>query len=165
MSTTALIKSLPASIQTPDNLQYCCDEMFNFVKSLTQAGRRKAAGGKPDAIPTLSQASLEILKILPENQHADIKAIEGIAAELTAILEHSPVVHVTLAAPPPPTLKVSLTEWFRSNSHANTLVAFHVNPDIAGGMTVRTVNEVHDFSFRTALLAHPEKFLEVLDRV
>ncbi len=159
------IKILPVSIQTPDNLQFVYDELTNFVNVLTQAGRRKAAGGKPSALPTLSAASLEVLRILPEKSRSDVKAIDQIAQELMGIIKAAPVVNITLAGPPPLTLKTALTEWFRQNTNQNTLVAFHVNPDIAGGMVVRTVNEVHDFSFRKGLLAHPEKMIEVIERV
>jgi hypothetical protein len=159
------IERLPASIQTPDQLQFCADEMRGFVKELVQDGRRKAAGGKHGPLPMLSAPSLDMLSIIPEKQRTDVAVLEQVANQMKDLLQTSPTVHITIAGSPPPVLKTDITEWFRAHTHPNTLVAFHVNPDLAGGMIVRTVNQVHDFSFRTQLLAHSSKIVEVMERV
>lgn len=159
------IERLPASIQTPDQLQYCTDEVRGFVKELVQAGRRKAAGGKLANLPALSGPSLDLLAIIPAKQRSDVVLLEQVADQMVGMLQSSPTVHISIAGPPPPSLKTDITEWFRANTHPNTLIAFHVNPDLAGGMAVRTINQVHDFSFRTSLLAHSNKIVEVLERV
>ena len=45
------------------------------------------------------------------------------------------------------------------------LVEFSVNPDIAGGMVLRSTNRIYDMSFRSLLLNQPEGFTRTLENV
>ena len=167
------ITHLPPAVQSPDQLQFCADEVRRYGEQLAQAGRRTSAGRaeaaqtagttpQPEQLAALSDASRGLLALLPEKQPAAAAAIEQLASQLDTLLQASPTVHLSLAATPPASLRVELTQWFREAVHPTTLVSFHVNPELAGGMTLRTLNRSYDFSFRTPLLARTDSFTKVL---
>lgn len=159
------ITSLPPSIQGPDQLQVCADEISAFAHALSQAHHRNAVGSKPLSLPPLSDPSKDIINLLPEKQQEDISALEQLAASMENSLHSLPTIHISLAAVPPTDVRKDIIEWFRSQIHPLTLLAFHVNPELAGGMVVRTVNRVYDFSFRTALLAKKDQLIGAIEHV
>ncbi len=158
-------QQLPTSIHGPDQLQAGIDELRALAGLLVQAGRRRAAGGNLAELPAVTAPTLSLLQLLPEKQRATAAAIEQLASELETLLHAATTIYVTTAAALPSDLKDALTDWFRSTVQPTILLSFHVDPGLSGGMTVRTLNHVHDFSFRTPLLANKMNFIKVLERV
>lgn len=153
--------TLPESLYSPDQLQFCSEELHALATGILT---EKRGGGQRHEL-TLSQQTLDLIASLPRQKHADPTYLDEVARDLAAMVTQAPVVHITLAAAPGPTLKHELVRWFRDACGSQVLVAFRVTPDIAGGMIVRTTNRIHDFSFRNLLTAEPAKFVEAVERV
>jgi len=154
--------SLPISVHSTDQLQFCAEELHAHAAALRshRAAQRQAPGESE-----LSLDSQALLEQLPREKRGDGAAVEALATELEAMMAHGARVTITLAALASHRLREELVRWCRTNLKSNLLVDFHVNPDIAGGMVVRTTNRVYDFSFRRQLLANPNRFTEILDHV
>lgn len=160
------IEKLPKSVQSSDQLQLSIDELDEFAKTLVRTNRQSQAGGKTNiSLPELSESSLALLNVLPEEQHNDFEKVGQLVNELREISRVAPVVHFTTSGLASSGLKADITSWFRVNISPFLLVAFHVNPDIAGGMLLRTMNQVYDFSFRTQLLVQSSKIVKVIENV
>jgi hypothetical protein len=159
--------SLPTAIYSQDQLQFCAEELHAYAAALrSKAVAHTAASQAPGAEATeLGLDSQALLQELPAAKRTDPAAIEALADELEAALARGARVTLTLAAPASRRLREELVVWMRTNLKPNLLVDFHVNPDIAGGLVVRTTNHVYDFSFRHQLLADTKRFTEKLDHV
>ncbi len=160
------IEKLPKIIQSSDQLQLSIDEIEGYAKQLIRADQQHGSGAKRSATQTeLTDSSRALLSTLPETEQSDPLAIESLANDLRQLLHSAPVVHLTTSGLAPAGLKADITQWFRVNISPFVLIAFHVNPDIAGGMVVRTMSQVYDFSFRTQLLVQSSKIVKVLESV
>lgn len=148
---------LPSSIYSPDHLRFCVDELKSYAAALDQRDRGSTV--------TLPELSVESADLLTEIKGADANradVVAALAAELERHLEAAPSLTITLAASAPHGLKMELVKWLRLNVRREVMVEFLVNPDIAGGMVVRTPNRVFDFSFRSKLLDNPKRLVAFL---
>lgn len=151
---------LPSTIYSADHLRFCIEDLGRYVAALERRDR-----GSKAALPELS---IEASALLAEIKGADsdrVDVIQALVAELKTHLQAAPQVSITLAAPAPHRLKLELISWLRANIMQEVMVDFLVNPEIAGGMVLRTANKVFDFSFRTKLLGNAPRFTEVLEHV
>jgi len=151
---------LPDSIYSPDHLRFCIEDLDRYAAALERRDR-----GSKAALPELSTEASDLLGEIKgaDSNRADV--VRALVVELQRHLEVAPKVAITLAAPPPRGLKAELVEWLRANTVPEAMVEFLVNPDIAGGMVVRTANKIFDFSFRSKLLHEPMRFTRILERV
>ncbi len=153
---------LPARVYSPDHLRFCLEELERYASALLRAKR----GAHGVEIPELSRESAALLDAgISANEHDDPAAIARLGQGLVALLQSAPVVGVVLAAPAPMALKEELVAWLRANLTPTVLVEFHVDPDIAGGIVLRSINTIYDHSFRQHLLANPERFTRILEHV
>lgn len=156
-----MVLKLPADIHSADQLQFCAEELRRYAAAA--AGAARAEESPP--LPELSPESQILQGLLPASERQNSQSLEDLRLEIEKLITQWPSVSITLAAPAPRALKAELTGWLRQNIRPDLLVSFNVNPDIAGGMLIRTTNRVFDFSFRKLLLARPARFTEVLENV
>jgi hypothetical protein len=116
-------------------------------------------------LPTILPAATNIINEWLAGRAPSQKSIQDLLTALEDFEATAPIVTVTLAAPPPNSLKQTLAEWFRKNVDPNTLVNFKFNRTILGGMVVSYKSHVYDWSFRRQILTSKEKFPEVLRNV
>jgi hypothetical protein len=116
-------------------------------------------------LPTISPVATNIINEWLDGKPPDAKSLENLIAALEDFEAAAPRVTITLAAPPPGSLKQTITEWFRQNVDPNILVNFKFNGTILGGMVVSYGSHVHDWSFRRQVLSSRAKFPEVLRNV
>jgi ATP synthase delta (OSCP) subunit len=156
---------LPVTVYTLDQMQLGAVELHAYANRLhQQAATRHADAGQHKPV-SLSIESQALLDELPPKKQTDPEAIDALATELEEMVAHGPRVSLTLAGLASHHLREELVGWLRTNLKANLLVDFHVNPDIAGGLMVRTTNHVYDFSFRRHLLEDTARFTRIFDRV
>jgi hypothetical protein len=149
---------LPNSIYSPDHLRFCIGELRSYAVALAERDR-----GSQVALPELSVESSDLLHEIKGADSNRFDVVTALASELERHLESAPNVTITLAAPAPHGLKIELVRWLRDNILREVMVEFLVNPDISGGMILRTRNKVYDLSFRTKLLENSARFVPILE--
>jgi hypothetical protein len=152
---------LPPELYSPEQLQYVATELNDYA--IVLAERRR--GQRGTRLPQLSDDSQLMLETLVEKDRDKDHEIAVLAAEIEQALRGGKIVSVTLAASPSRKLKTEIVEWFRTQIDPQMLIRFLVNPDIAGGMVVRTTSRIHDYSFRNRLLEKPDRFTKALENV
>lgn len=153
--------NLPAAIYSADQLQFCSEQLHLYATALAQQRR----GAKNTPLPALSPESQLLLELLTLEQRTNDEAVDKFRADIETMVTATPTITVTLAALASHGLKTELTQWFRQNIRQDLLLSFVVNPDISGGMMVRTTNRVFDFSFRKLLLTDTKRFTKALENV
>jgi hypothetical protein len=116
-------------------------------------------------LPAVSPEATNIINEWLAGNPPTSKSLDDLILALEGFAHDAPRVTITLAAPPPNSLKQTLAAWFRQNIAPNTLVNFKFNATILGGMVVVYGSHIYDWSFRRQILAAREKFPEVLRNV
>lgn len=148
----------------PDNL-YSVDQVLAVAEELHQYGRQLAQKGPKTGDQELSAEATGMLATLPAGERDEGSKIEELREGLEQVAASAAVITLVLAAPPSAQLKQELTKWLRTNVRPQLLVNFHVDPEIAGGIVIRSTNRIFDNSFRSALMANQAQFTQVLGRV
>lgn len=81
---------------------------------------------------------------------------------LSRLADQAPVVHISFASEPSATFMRKLTRWFRDQIDPHVLVNVGLEPSIAAGFTLRTLNRYHDFSLRQQFSDHRDILLKGL---
>jgi hypothetical protein len=136
------------------------EELTHYGNTLAQGRRRHPGPAAP-----LSPLAEAALALLPDDARKDPAAVDQWRHRLEDMATAAPMVTLVMAVPPGPALKHELVDWLRTNVHPALLVSFHANPDIAGGLVIRSTSHVYDCSFRQGLLRQPERFTKVLEHV
>ncbi|MCX6728252.1 MAG: F0F1 ATP synthase subunit delta [Candidatus Saccharibacteria bacterium] len=115
--------------------------------------------------PTLSAATLELLRDWKANQQISAESLDLLIKTLEQYVSNSPTITITLAALPTSSLKTALVNWCRANIAPDILVSFRFNTSLLGGMVVQYGSHVFDWSFKRKILENRRIFPEVLRRV
>lgn len=150
---------LPDSLYSVDQVLAVAEELHQYGQQIGRSVHRKAP------VVELSTEATAVLETLPAGQRDQSAAIEALRGGLEQLATTAAVITLVVAAPPSAQLKQELTGWLRANVRPKLLVNFHVDPEIAGGLVIRSTNHIFDDSFRSALIANQAKFTQVLDRV
>lgn len=152
---------LPISVYSPDHIRFCVEELESYAGALEKNSRGSTTAGAWG----LSTESSSLVGMLPKTKQDEPEAMRALVDWLNGYLTASRVLGITLAAPASHKLKEELVSWLRENVAKDILVEFSVNPDIAGGMVLRSTNRIYDMSFRSLLLSQPERFTRTLENV
>jgi hypothetical protein len=149
-----------------DDLKAVILEVRKYITWFNQTEvKMKVTKNNSYELPEISQVATEVINEWLNGAQPSQKALDDLLAALEDFDATAPRVTITLAAPPPNSLKQSLAGWFRQNVSPNMLVNFKFNGTILGGMVVSYGSHIYDWSFRRQVLANREKFPEVLRRV
>ncbi len=124
----------------------------------SQKVRATGNGSKPAYhMPLLSQAlsdflNMNKLDITKEQERMVIKE------RVRVLKDKAPTVHMTFAVEADPESLQTLVAWLRANAHPHTLLSVGLQPNLVGGVYLRTPNHVHDYSMR-ALFANSRDVL------
>jgi len=151
---------LPVLIFGPVELHRLQRELEALQEFMAQSAIREP--GKQPPLPRLSRlletlAEDNNLKLLEEKDRARLKHF------LTDTAQNAPVVHVSLAADPSSAFTSKLVDWFRQNIHPYTLVQLGLQPNIAAGCVVRTINKSFDFSLRNRFFEQRALLLKAIE--
>lgn len=152
---------LPIKVYSPDHIRFCIEELESYAGALDKDARGSTNAGSWG----LSSESSALVEMLPKAKKDEAEAMRALVEWLNGYLSASRVIGITLAAPGSHKLKEELVTWLRENVAKDILVEFSVNPDIAGGMVMRSTNRIYDMSFRSLLLNKPERFTRILENV
>lgn len=157
---------LPSSVTSIEDLKGIIMEIQAYARWFAAASikQRVAARSVVASPPTLSAESIALIKTV-SSQQLTSKNLELLVAHLQNLVNTSPQLTITLAAPASASLKRDLVAWCREHIASSVLVNFRFNATILGGMVVQYGSHVYDWSFRRQILANRGHFPEVLRRV
>ena len=101
-------------------------------------------------LKTLPKTSASLNDFTQDNELNLLKAEDRDAANnfLTHLTEQAPVVHISFASEPSASFMHKIAAWFREQIDPLVLINVGLEPSIAAGFTLRTLNHYHDFSLR-----------------
>jgi hypothetical protein len=101
-------------------------------------------------LKTLPKPSLALNDLAQENNLNLLKSEDREAAIgfLAQLVENAPIIHISFASEPSSTFMTKITRWFRDQIDPRILLNVGLEPSIAAGFTLRTLNHYHDFSLR-----------------
>lgn len=163
MSDTAAAKFvLPPALISRADLARLAREVESLDNELevqkVRAQGQKVAYHMPNMSKSLS-AFVELNKI----DIADDQTRMEFKEHLRVLKDHAPIIHMTFAVEADPEFLSQLVDWLRQNVHPQTLVSVGLQPNLVGGVYVRTPNHVHDFSLRKLLATKRDLMLHELE--
>lgn len=157
---------LPNSISSLQDLMSLELELRQYSKWFSQnAIKQKMNAKHTTPPPTLSSASLDLLRTWNAQKTLSEYELDMLLREIASLKSSAPTMTITLAAPAGNALKQSLVEWCRKNISPQIMVNFQFNATLLGGMVVTYKSHVFDWSFRRHILESRQHFGEVLRRV
>jgi len=115
--------------------------------------------------PVMTPVAMKILREWELKKPISQESLNLLTDELKDLINNSPSITITLAAPATRDIKATLVNWCRNNISPDILVNFQFNSTLMGGMVVRYGSRIFDWSFRRKLLAARSGFPEVLRHV
>jgi hypothetical protein len=156
---------LPDDVYSPDQLGIVLWELGTVSTQLRDATTR-ASVTKHTEPPEVHTSALLLNVLQAAGVSArDHVALEHLHAEIKAIREQAPSVHMMLAALPNRAMKRMIVEWFRREVHPQLLLTFSARGDIGGGFILRAGSKQYDFSFRGKILSNKQRIVEIFDSV
>ncbi len=148
--------ALPMDLHSPDQLSAVLMEVDAYRSALHDAKIR----GQTAQLPDMSQLLIDLLqssRIEPDDQ----AGLEELHTGVEQLLNHAPVVHLTLAGLPTRTVKRQITTWFRTQMSPTILVTFSARADLGGGFVATAGSHVYDYSFRRHILDNKQRIAEL----
>ncbi len=118
--------------------------------------------GKQPLLPRLSRmcealAADNKLNLL---QEADRKRLQLFLAN---VIHAAPTLHISFAADPSSAFTAKIVTWMRTQLHPYALLQVGLQPTIAAGCVVRTLNKEFDFSLRENLIKHEDLLMAAIE--
>jgi hypothetical protein len=127
--------------------------------------KMKYSAAQSYELPVISPAATNIINEWNKEDPVSPKSLDELIMALDDFEASAPRMTITLAAPAPNSLKMTILKWCRENVAPNMLVDFKFNSTMLGGMVVQYGSHVYDWSFRQRILDARNKFPEVLRSV
>lgn len=157
---------LSEQIITPDDLLSITNELRNYAKWYDHnAVKLKVLKSKDTNNVDLSSEAQDLLKQWIGSKPIDSKAIHSLISELEVQFTKVPKIRIVLPAVPSKGVKLSLSNWCRTNLSPDAIVDFKYNSLLLGGMVVYSGSRIFDWSFRRQILNDKDKLKEVITRV
>ncbi len=120
--------------------------------------------GKPVKPPKTS-ASLEEIASLNKVSLLDAKHREQLIAVMSALNDHAPRIHMSVATEPSPKFLEEVIVWLRANINPVLLMEVGLQPNLAAGCSVRTSNKLFDMSLRNRFTESRSKLVESIKAI
>jgi len=158
--------SLPDEVYSLQDLKVIILDIRRYAKWYSQyAIKLHVTTVRPNDSLVISKNAADLINSYSSGRALDQSFLDELITSLDSMAATLPRMTITVAAPPPDSLKKTLINWLRQNIHPNMLVEFHFKSALLGGMVVKFGSHVYDWSFRRQILAAQDKFPEVLRHV
>lgn len=144
---------LPASVVTKLDVARLVREVEQINDSFTTHEVRAKVGADSRWQPAPSAQLDDVLALNPINL-ADGDQRREFLDTLRKLKTAAPVVYMTFAGPADSESLQQIADWLRRSVHPQAVVGVGLQPDLIGGVYVRTPNHVHDLSLRARLAGH-----------
>lgn len=157
---------LPIDVSSPQDISALILDVKAAIRQLRHDALKHHESRQEPGLPdTLSPVAVDYIRGWSKNKPLSPSSLEPLLAALEDHKRSAPVISITLAAPPPLSVRKALVEWCRHNITPDVLVAFDFNSLLLGGMVVRTGSHIFDWSFRRLILEKRSAFPEALRHV
>ncbi len=153
MTSLALIDTdkiaLPSSIISRADLSRLIAELEKFNNRLSEAEARQKTGHGSNS-PALSERLLDFFSV-NQMELGDNIDLAQLISQLRRLKDHMPIVHLTFASDADEGSLQEIVKWLRQYVHQQAVVSVGLQPELLGGVYVRTTNQVYDLSVRKKL--------------
>ena len=150
MSQATVKLMLPNSVATKNELARLVQELERIDAALIEVTARKRVGAAVGEGPRYSDQMIDFLNV--NNITLDDSRVRsGLLVWLRKLKNTAPIVHLTFASQADTESLQHLVDWVRQSIHVQAVLTVGLQPDLIGGVYVRTKNRVHDFSMRARL--------------
>lgn len=153
---------LPRSIISKLDLSHMVSEVEQIDNDLTTVAVRQKAGVNSDFRPVPSDQLGDFLAV-NNLEIGDGQQRSRLITELKRLKDQAPIVHMTFATAADRESLSELADWIRKSVHPQTLIVVGLQPDLVGGVYVRTPNHVHDLSVRAQLAGHRDILIKEVE--
>lgn len=142
--------ALPPSVVSKVDVSRLVSELEKIDNDLTTTSIRAGIGVNDQVTPTLSPKLKDFL-VLNKLMLKTAKERSELLAEMRALKDTIPVIHMTFAVEADSESLGQLAQWLRTSIHPQAVIAVGLQPGLIAGVYLRTPNHVHDLSMRAAL--------------
>jgi ATP synthase delta (OSCP) subunit len=124
-----------------------------------------AANNRPSGTSIEPPRVTRLLGSLAEENRCNLldgNTRKSLTAQLTAVRDKAPEVHISFASEPSPKALERLIAWFRTSVHPQLLLQVGLQPSIATGCVLRTPNKFFDMSLRAYLIKQEEYLVQLI---
>ncbi|HET8709163.1 MAG TPA: hypothetical protein VFL85_02680 [Candidatus Saccharimonadales bacterium] len=154
--------SLPYSVTGKRDMARLVREVTALEDYLHQASLRGSGAQNAAKLPKTSRLLDEIVTANGLNL-LDADARTKLLNSLKLIQQKAPLVHMSFSVDPSAAFMQKMVAWWRDNIDPYVLVEVGLQPNIAAGCLVRTVNRQYDFSLRRRLQAQKAELAKQLE--
>lgn len=150
MSNNDLDFVLPSCIATRRDVMGLLRELERIDAALTESEARQKVGASVNDGPAFSD---KLVDFLNENHVtlSDTQARHQLIQRLQRFKDTMPLVHMTFATEADPQSIEQLVAWMRQAVHPQAVLTIGLQPELIGGVHIRTTNHIHDLSVRARL--------------
>lgn len=155
---------LPPSLVTRIDMARLISEVEQLDADMTAEAARTKVGAASGARPVLSDQLTDFLTVNQVDVESAEQRRQAIAG-LRQLKDEAPVVHMTFATTADQASLSKLADWLRRSVHPQSLMVVGLQPNLIGGVYVRTTNQVHDLSVRAKLANSRHLLVEAVEEL
>lgn len=144
---------LPSTVMSKLDLAHLLREVEQLDSDLTTVAARAKVGTTTQWQPVFSQQLTDFLALNPV-ELVDAGQRTQLIQRLRQMKDGAPVIHMTFASVADRESLQKIVDWLRGTIHPQAVISVGLQPDLVGGVYVRTSNHVHDLSMRARLAGH-----------
>lgn len=141
---------LPPTIVSKRDVSRLVADAERVDNDMTTTSVRERVGSS-NAVDSIMSDRLADFLATNELEFHDSNQRSHIVAQLRALKDKVPIVHMTFAVEADVESLANLAQWLRESVHPQAVIAVGLQPALVAGVYVRTSNQVHDFSLRAKL--------------
>lgn len=155
---------LPVSVVSKVDLHRLISELEQLDNDLTSAEVRQRAGSATTGQLVLSEQLRDYLT-LNQLDLTDKKTRNYLLQQTRRLKDQVPVIHMTFASSTDQESLRLLADWLRTEIHPQAVIDIGIQPDLLGGVYLRTTNQIHDFSLRAQLMGKRDLLKKQLEQL
>lgn len=148
--TTSPALILPASVATKRDVANVLRELEHIDAVLTESEARQKVAAQTTADPLFSDQLIEFLHVNNVSLSGS-PARQQLLQQVRHFKDTMPLIHLTFATEADSESLQQLVTWMRASLHPQTVLTVGLQPDLIGGVHIRTTNHMYDCSVRARL--------------
>lgn len=156
---------LPSSIVTKKDLAHLITEAEAIDSTLTSNHVRDKAGIDGGLHYETTDQMKEFLTVNKINMGDSSGRRTETIKMLRSLKNEAPIIHLTFASNADYESLSQIVKWLRENVEKQAIVTVGLQPNLVGGVHIRTTNHVHDLSLRKQLEKHRDVLIKEVEAV